>query len=421
MGVDELSRIRRAYNVLARCNQLIVHDTPSDELLVRFCELAVDQAGYRMAWVGLAMTDFSVKPVAYHGAEEGYLSQVEVSWADGPTGQGPTGRAIRERRPVVFSRLEAEAGYEPWRVEALRRGYASSIALPLLEDQRVLGALNLYAPEPDAFDAQELALLLEVAKDLAFGLRSAERREALARAVSATNRVDRLAATVRAAAGAIHDVNNMLAVVQGAAAQIRKVVGPRSAVETELTEIDEAVNRSAMLARQVLQFAAQRASGPEVIRLDEAVDRVWPVLSRLLSPDHIARVEHAGGCPVTMEALGFEQVLLNLVTNARDAMPHGGPLAVRTGLEVLEQPRPLTVGVLAPGRWAHLSVEDGGVGMPLAVQQRIFEPFFTTREKGTGVGLATVFSVVNQYGGAIDVHSVLGQGSRFDVYLPCRG
>jgi two-component system, cell cycle sensor histidine kinase and response regulator CckA len=75
---------------------------------------------------------------------------------------------------------------------------------------------------------------------------------------------------------------------------------------------------------------------------------------------------------------------------------------------------------LAPGRWAHLSVEDGGAGMSLDVQQRIFEPFFTTREQGTGVGLATVFSLVTQHGGAIDVHSVLGQGSRFDVYLPCK-
>jgi signal transduction histidine kinase len=421
MVTDELSKSRRAYNVLARCNQLIVRDTPADELLARFCALAVEQAGYRMAWVGVAMPDQSVKPVAHFGLEAGYLSIAEVSWADGPTGRGPTGRAIRERRPVIFSRLSAEPEYEPWRDEALARGYASSIALPLIEGGRVLGALNLYAPEPDAFDDAELALLFEVASDLAFGLRSAERREALSRAVGASTRLERLTATVRVASGAIHDLNNLLTIVQGAATQMRVVLGAHSVVQGELQEIEEAVAHSAMLARQTLEFARSRPSGGALLRLDEAVDRVWPMLHRLLSHHHVASVVHDGGCEVAIDALGFEQVLLNLVTNARDAMPSGGPLTVRTGVDVLEGSRALAVGVLAPGRWAHLSVEDGGDGMSVEVQQRIFEPFFTTRATGTGVGLATVFSLVMQFGGAIDVHSVLGRGSRFDVYLPCHG
>lgn len=420
---DELRRIQRAYAVLARCNQLIVRDLGAPELLEQFCRVAVESAGYRLAWVGMVQHDEArtIKPVAHCGFEDGYLDSVHVSWGDGPHGLGPTGRAVRERRPVVASSLSNEPDYEPWREEALRRGYASSVALPLNDGPRLFGTLNLYAVEPEAFDERELGLLVELAEDLSFGLRSAERKTALENAMLSAARVDRLSATVRAAAGAIHDLNNLLGVVQTSTCLIRAKTGRNSSIESELADIEEAVSRSSALARQTLHFAVQRSSGEEEFEVNEAIQRVWPLLRRSLAPHHTSQLELGGECRVKLEPLSFEQVLLNLVSNARDAMPRGGSLTVRSGCVQVDAARPLTIGALSPGRWAMVSVEDTGVGMSPEVQQRIFEPFFTTRgQSGTGVGLATVFAIVNGARGAIEVSSQLDRGSRFAVYLPCR-
>lgn len=419
--IEPIQFSRRAFAVLARCNQLIVSDLPAEQLLERFCSLAVHDAGFVMAWVGFALHDDAktVKPMAATGFEEGYLSKVPISWGDGPHGLGPTGRAIRERRPVVFSRLGDAQHFAPWRAEALQRGYASSVALPLLDGDRVFGALNLYAAEEHAFET-ELPLLQEVATDLAFGLRSAERRVALARAAAATNRVEHLSASVRAGAGVIHDLNNLLTVIRSSVDVMRLTLGADARLEPELHSIDEAVERSARLARSALRFARPPDEAIATLAVDVTLGRLWPVLERLLERHHVSRLELGGQqATVRLARSRFEQLVLNLVTNARDAMSAGGALTVRSSIEEVAEVRPLTVGVLHAGTWARLSVTDTGTGMTAHVQSRIFEAFFTTKQdKGTGLGLATVFSIVNEAGGAIDVVSTVGKGSTFDVYLP---
>jgi len=171
---EALTRTARALKVLSECNQALVRARTEDALLKDVCQLIVATGRYRLAWVGYAMTDSAktVKPVCQAGFEEGYLENLNISWADIERGRGPTGTAIRTAKPSITKDILTDPTFAPWREQALKRGYSSSIALPLSAGGEVIGALNIYAAESDAFDEEEVDLLLELAGDLAFGIMS---------------------------------------------------------------------------------------------------------------------------------------------------------------------------------------------------------------------------------------------------------
>ena len=168
----ELRKVNRALRVLSECNQAVVRATAESDLLHDVCQIMVQVGGYRLAWVGFAEEDEekTVRLAAQMGYEEGYLDTVNITWADNERGRGPTGTAIRTGKPSTCKNILTDPRYASWRTGATERGYASSIALPLIANGRALGALNIYAPEPDAFDADEVELLTELADDLAFGI-----------------------------------------------------------------------------------------------------------------------------------------------------------------------------------------------------------------------------------------------------------
>ncbi|MDP3028951.1 MAG: PAS domain S-box protein, partial [Deltaproteobacteria bacterium] len=168
----ELQRISRALRALSSCNQAMLHATEESQLLHEICRVIVEVCGYRLAWVGFAEQDAekTVLPVAQMGYEEGYLESVNITWADTERGRGPTGTAIRTGNPCVCKNILTDPDYASWRNEAIKHGYASSISLPLVANGQTFGALNIYAAEPDAFDAEEVNLLMQLAGDLAYGI-----------------------------------------------------------------------------------------------------------------------------------------------------------------------------------------------------------------------------------------------------------
>ena len=181
---DALRKSNRALRVLAGCNQALIHANEEQKLFGDICQIVVAEGGYRLAWVGIAESDAdkSVRPIAQYGFEEGYLDTLNITWADTDRGRGPTGTAIRTGSTQVNQDFATDPRVAPWREHALQRGYASSIALPLKSASAVLGALTIYAVEPDAFDAEEIKLLEELAEDLAFGVTVLRARAAHARA-----------------------------------------------------------------------------------------------------------------------------------------------------------------------------------------------------------------------------------------------
>jgi len=171
---EELRRVNRALKVLSECNQALVRASDESELLNDICRIIVEDGGYQMAWVCYAEQDEgkTVRLAAYTGCEEGYLQSLAITWADSERGRGPTGSAIRTGKPCIANNTLTDPAFAPWRAEAAKRGYGSSIALPLRAEEQPIGALNIYAAEPDAFssESEEVKRLTELAGDLEYGI-----------------------------------------------------------------------------------------------------------------------------------------------------------------------------------------------------------------------------------------------------------
>jgi PAS domain S-box-containing protein len=184
---DELRRLNRTLHALRNSSHAMLHATEERELLEEVCRIVLEDCGHAMVWIGFAEHDAAktVRPVAYAGFEAGYLDTLRLTWADSERGRGPTGTAIRTARRNVCANMRTDPRFAPWREEAIRRGYASSIALPLLADGRPMGAITIYSREPDPFSQDEQDLLAELANDLAYGITTLRLREARRRAEAA--------------------------------------------------------------------------------------------------------------------------------------------------------------------------------------------------------------------------------------------
>jgi len=230
----------------------------------------------------------------------------------------------------------------------------------------------------------------------------------------------KLEAIGRLAGGVAHDFNNILMSIMGSADLLLMQVGARSPAADEAAEIKESVRRGASLTRQLLAFSRRQASSPRLFDAAEVIGSMETMLRRLIGPEvEFGIVRHARGS-VRADPAQLEQVILNLVINARDAMPDGGRLAVVVDeVDIGESDRVTRVEARS-GVYARISVSDTGSGMDEQTRARLFEPFFTTKEqgKGTGLGLSIVYGIVKQSGGYIDVRSERARGSTFAIYLP---
>jgi len=233
----------------------------------------------------------------------------------------------------------------------------------------------------------------------------------------------KMEAVGRLAGGVAHDFNNMLTAIKSYSQLLLQDVAADDARHKDIQEIDLAADRAARLTRQLLAFSRQQMLQPRVLDVNQTVSELEKMLQRLLLKDitlstRLAPELHA----VRADAGQLEQVIVNLVVNARDAMPDGGRLTVRTQNVTIDaaSAREGWSFEVRPGAYVLISVTDTGLGMDEATKSRIFEPFFTTkdRHKGTGLGLSTVYGIVKQSGGYIRVISAPGEGSTFEVFLP---
>jgi two-component system, cell cycle sensor histidine kinase and response regulator CckA len=225
----------------------------------------------------------------------------------------------------------------------------------------------------------------------------------------------------RLAGGIAHDFNNMLTAISGFAQLLIQDL-PEGSLESENAEaINRAARQAAALTTQLLAFSRRQVLQPVVLDADSAIADMEPMLRRLIGEDVELRFGlSAANGRVRADPAQLEQVVMNLAINARDAMPHGGRLAIETSRATFDSAYALEHFAVSPGHYVVVAVSDSGLGMDRATKAHIFEPFFTTKEmgKGTGLGLATVYGIVRQSGGHIWLYSEPGEGTTFKVYLP---
>ncbi len=189
-GQLELHRANRALRTLSAGSKAVMQAGTEAELLPNVCRAVVEEGGYRLAWIGYAEKDRqkTVRPMAQAGYEEGYLETLKITWADKKRGQGPTGAAIRTGQPALARDILTDPHFSPWRREARKRGYASSLVLPLIAEGKAFGALNIYAQDADAFDRAEVQLLSDLAANVSFGIMALRAREEQRRLAAALRR-----------------------------------------------------------------------------------------------------------------------------------------------------------------------------------------------------------------------------------------
>jgi PAS domain S-box-containing protein len=228
----------------------------------------------------------------------------------------------------------------------------------------------------------------------------------------------------RLAGGVAHDFNNLLTVIHLNSQIMKRKLRIEDPLWEHVQEIEETSQRAADLIKQLFSFSRREIVEPQVLSLNNIVGDLIPMLQRLIGADIVLEPMLATDLwPVKADHSQMEQVIVNLVVNARDAMPEGGTLIVETNNVVLDETYTALHMEAQPGEHVLLAISDTGTGMSDEVQARIFEPFFTTKEKGrgTGFGLATVFGIIKQHGGHIQVCSEVGRGTTFKIHLPRAG
>ncbi len=304
-----------------------------------------------------------------------------------------------------------------------QRHTVSTLVLPLIIEQEVVGSLNIGAAEPRSFSDEEISLAQRVTEQVAGTLARIRLDEQHRQLEDQLRQSQKMEAIGRLAGGMAHDFNNLLTVITGYSELVlHSHIDQNGPLYRDVDQIRKAGERASTLTRQLLAFSRQQVIQPEVLDLNTVITDMHRMLRRLVSEDIelVTNLDPTLG-KIKADQGQIEQIIMNLVVNASDAMPQGGQLTTKTANVNVDQAYADRYIGLQPGPYIVLTISDTGIGMDAATQSQIFEPFFTTKEKdkGTGLGLATVYGIVQQNQGYIEVSSQPGEGTTFRIYLPC--
>jgi signal transduction histidine kinase/ActR/RegA family two-component response regulator len=376
-------------------------------------------------WVGFRLVDGDELVVA--GTQDGDTRmpvKPRIKIRESLAGRvASTGRALMLRNPADHPDLDRE------HAASMRRlGYRGLLTVPAKIGDRVVGVLSFLTTREEGFSAEDMAIATAFASHAAIALENSrlllESRRAydeLAETQGQLEQAQKMDAVGRLAGGVAHDFNNLLTVILGRTDILLHPLKPEDPMRRGIELIQRTAGRAADLTRQLLAFSRKQVLESVVLDLSAVTTDMKDMLGRLIGEDIALLTTPTPGLGRVKADRGqIEQVIMNLAVNARDAMPQGGRLIVETAdIDLDDEYVRRHVGA-RPGPHVMLAVSDTGTGIPHEIQPQIFEPFFTTKEqgKGTGLGLATVYGIVKQSGGYIEVDSEPGQGTTFRVYLP---
>ncbi|BCR04209.1 histidine kinase [Desulfuromonas versatilis] len=298
---------------------------------------------------------------------------------------------------------------------------SSFLATPLFIGEEIVGVLGL-ANRPNGFGEREQLEIEAFAQTASLAVQTTRTEMARRTAIDHLRQSQKMEAVGQLAGGIAHDFNNLLTVIQGYSTLLIRALTQDEARQNDARTILKASERAAELVRSLLAFSRRQVFEPQVLDLNHLIRGTEKMLRRVIREDIEIELTLADKIPrVWADPVQIEQILMNLVVNARDAITDSGRILIETGTSVLNQAFvDLHPGAVL-GTYATLSVKDTGCGMSEEIRLKVFEPFFTTKErgKGTGLGLSTVYGIVKQSGGYIEVHSKPEEGATFLIHLPC--
>ena len=422
---EELARLNRTLKALSDCSDATMRAMNEAEYLDETCRIIVEDCGHAMVWIGYAEHDEarSVRPVAYAGFEEGYLETLKITWADSERGQGPTGTAIRTGKVSRCRNMQTDPKFAPWRGEALKRGYASSIVLPLVSGGAAFGAINIYSRESDAFSEDETTLLSELACRVAYGISAIRLRAAHARAEEELRKAhDELEQRVRERTSELLERTSQLRTLalELTNAEQRERKRLAAALHDNLQQLLVGAKFGIQLVRQQDVPAETQATVEEVANLIDDSIKASRSLTAELSPP----ILHEAGLVAAIEWLGRWMSDKYGLKVAVDAGLDIAPDTEGVSVLLFQSVRELLFNVLkhaevTAARVSVKAVEADCVRIMVADEGVGFDPALA-REQGSeaGFGLFSITERIDLLGGRVEVDSSRGGGTRVTLVAP---
>ncbi len=414
----ELLRLNRTLQALSHSDRAMRRAKDETEYLNEVCKIIINDCSYAMVWIGFAENDENkmVKPMAYSGFDEGYIEKLDVSWADVERGRGPTGTAIRTNKISACNNMLTDPQFEPWRKEALKRGYASSLAIPIMNDGKAFGALTIYSREVNPFSEDEINLLNDLTEDISYGILTIRLTVAKSKSDEILEKtLDELKQSNREleqfAYVASHDLQEPLRMVSSFTQLLEmkyKDVLDAEALEYIHFSVDGA-KRMQLLINDLLAYSRVNTKGGkfEDVDLEKVLDEVLFNLEIVIEQNQ-ANITNESLPHICADHSQMVQLFQNLIGNA---------LKYRSK----ENPQIVISSRKEDDHWL-FSVEDNGIGIDQKYNDQIFRIFrrLHTHDEydGTGIGLAIVDRILGRHGGRIWVESELGVGSTFYFTIP---
>ena len=420
---EELMRLNRILDAQSKSSQAMMHSKNEQEYLNEICKIIIEDCGHAMVWVGYAQNDDrkSVTPVAHFGFDKGYIDQMNITWDDSNRGTGPTGTAIKTGKPSICRNMLTDPCFGPWREAAVKRGYASSVVLPLKSKGKAYGAISIYSKEPDSFTDSEIDLLSELADDLAYGIlfiRLTEYEKEASRAIKENEvRLKELIATKDKFFNIIaHDLKNPFTSLLGASELLYDNITQMTSENVKKLAL--ILNDSAKSGYSILQNlldwsrsqTGQLKFNPENINLKTIIDENIDNLQLQVNNKEInLKSDQTEDLFITADKNMINTVLRNLLSNAVKYTFKNGIIRV----VVAQDDRKIT-----------LTVKDTGIGISKEKADSLFKlenslslPG-TAKEQGTGLGLRLCKEFTEKMGGRIWAESKVGEGSEFKFTIP---